>query len=405
MPTFSYTARDRDGNASTGTTAAATLGELRESLRARDLYLTRASQVGDAARDAPAQRARVGRITLTDLVVMSRQFAVLVRSGIPIVDALHGVAAQTENRPLVTVLQAVRLDVLGGATLSEAMSRHPRVFSDLYVALAQAGEAGGALDQTLDTAADQLERESDLREKVKGAMVYPAIVVAAAVGVIAFMLLFIVPVFKNVYTQFHAELPLATRALVVVSSVVVAYGWIVLLVVAGLALWLRHYVLTPEGRARYDRFRLSVPFVGRLARKIAIARFARTLAGMMRGGVPILRALQVSANTSGNTVLIEAVFKVAQAVKEGSSLAGPLTQTGEFPPLVTQMIAAGEQSGNLDEMLEHITRFYDRDIELMVNKLTRMLEPIMTVGVGGMVLAILLALYMPVFNLANVVRR
>lgn len=408
MPTFSYTARDREGNISTGSAAARDLEELRSSLRARDLFLTKVQQVADQSlAQAPSVQRVAGRrrVGLGDMVVMSRQLATLVRAGIPIVDAVHNTAAQTESEPLARALQEVRLDVLSGLTLSEAMAKHPRIFSELYVTLVRAGEAGGVLEDTLETAAIQFDREAELREKVKAAAVYPAIVVIVAVLVVIFMLTFIVPVFAQVYQQFRAELPPITRMLVEMSKFLQRFWWVGLLVIAAVTYALRRYAISPAGRLRYDQFKLKMPLFGKLNRKIAIARFTRTLSAVMKAGVPILQALSISASTSGNQVIMLAVERVTQFVKEGASLAVTLAQTGEFPPMVSRMVAAGEQSGNLDEMLEQVTRFYDRDIEYTVSRLTRLLEPLMTVIVGGIVLFVLLALYMPIFNLSRVLRK
>lgn len=376
-------------------------------LRAKELYLTAYHTRGVALTPAGKRRLLPARrrVTLGDMVVMSRQLATLVGAGLPIVEALFAVSAQTENPLLLQTLNQVRADVLAGSTLSEAMSRHPRIFNEMYVALVQAGEAGGVLEETLERAAIQFDKEAELREKVKSAFVYPTLVIAAAVAVVIFMLLFIVPVFARVYSQFNAELPLITRILVTMSYGLIHYSWMVILGLIGAFLALRRYVQTQRGRRQYDRLKLKMPLLGKLNRKIAVARFTQTMAAVTKAGVPILRALTVSANTSGNVILIEAVMRVARSVKEGATLAVPLEQTGEFPLMVTRMIAAGEQSGNLDEMLEQVTRFYERDIEYTVAKLTRLLEPAMTVVVGGVVLFILLALYMPVFNLTNVIRR
>jgi len=406
MPTFTYTARDRSGQQTTGVITGTDVNQIREQLRRKDLYLTSVRQQRSASERRQLLRLWTRRgIRLGDMVVMSRQLSTLVRAGMPLVESLFSVAAQTENPLLVETLNEVRMDVLTGSNLADAMARHPKVFNELYVSLVRAGEAGGVLDETLETAAIQFDKEAELREKVRSAFVYPILVMITAIGVVAYLLGAVVPVFARVYEQFHAPLPVVTRMLISVSAIAVGYWWIVLLALIGLVLSIRWYVQTPGGRARYDRLKLRLPLFGKLNRKIAIARFARTLGAMVRAGVPILQALAISARTSGNTVIVEAVMRVAQFVKEGARIWIPLEQTGEFPTMVTRMIASGEQSGNLDEMLEQLTRFYDRDIEYSVNRLTRMLEPALTVVIGSVVLFVLLALYMPIFNLGQVVRR
>ncbi len=404
MPTFTYTARDRSGELITGVQSAGNLGDLRGQLREKNLFVTDAREQSGLEDDEPSSLFRRKRVKLGDMVVMSRQLATLVRAGLNITECLYSVAGQSENPTLTATLDAVRKDVLSGSTLADAMRKHPDVFNEMYVALVQAGETGGLLDKTLETAAVQFNQEADLREKVKAAMTYPILVIVVAVGVVAFMLTAIVPVFAKVYEQFHAPLPFITLMLVKVSAIVVHY-WFWVLVGLGISLYiLRRIIKTPRGRHIYDRLKLKLPLLGKLNRKIAIARFCQTFAGMSAAGVPILRSLAVSANTSGNVIIQEAVMKVAEQVQQGAGLAKPLEATNEFPLMVTRLIAAGEQSGNIDEMLSEITAFYNRDIQYTVEKLTKLMEPLMTIVVGVLVLFILLALYMPIFSLTQVLR-
>jgi type IV pilus assembly protein PilC len=391
-----------------GLLAAENAAELREVLRNRDLYLTKSQlRRGRVAEEASGGQSIFGqkKVKLGDMVVMSRQLATLVRSGLTIIEALSAVAAQTENPTLVDALNMVRLDVLTGQSLGSAMRKHPKVFNEIYVSLVEAGEAAGTLDHTLELAATQFDEEAELREQIKAALTYPAIVVVAACGVVAFMLVFVVPAFAKVYQQFHAQLPAVTRMLITLSDIVLHRAWVVILAAILLIFGFRRYIETESGRLRYDSLKLKLPLLGKLIRKIAIARFAQTWAGATKGGMPILQALQISANTSGNVVIRNSVQQVATFVKEGATLADPLSATGQFPPMVTRMIAAGESSGDLDMMLEELARFYRRDIDYQVKKLTRLMEPIMTVVVGAVVLFVLVALYMPIFTLPTIVRR
>ena len=404
MPVFTYTARDRSGAQTSGTTTAASLGDLRAQLREKNLFVTDVREQSGSSRSQSASVSRRS-VKLGDMVVMSRQLATLVRAGLNITECLYSVAAQTENKVLQDTLSQVRLDVLTGSTLGGAMRKHPRVFSEMYSSLVEAGETGGLLDKTLETAAEQFSREADLREKVKAAFTYPVLVMVVAVGVVAFMLIVIVPVFADVYKQFHAELPVITRTLVFVSAVIVHYWWGVLIAGILTVIALRRYIQTERGRRMYDILKLKIPLLGKLNRKIAVSRFTQTFAGMTSAGVPILRALAISGTTSGNVIIQDAVMDVAEQVQQGAGLAVPLEKTNEFPLMVTRLIAAGEQSGNLDEMLNEITVFYNRDIQYTVEKLTKLMEPLMTVVVGLIVLFILLALYMPIFSLGQVVRR
>jgi type IV pilus assembly protein PilC len=409
MPTFQYSARDRDGNLQSGSMSAEDVADLRRILRNKDLFLTRhVVRSGKTAMESAESSGAVGmtrKVKLGDMVVMSRQLATLVRSGLPVIEALTAVSSQTENPALRAALDQVRLDVLTGASLAGALKKHPTIFSDIYVSLVEAGEAAGTLDQTLEVAATQFDREAELREQVKSAVAYPILVVIAAILVVTFMLLFVVPAFANVYKQFKAPLPPITRTMIALSNAVLHYSWAVALGVILLIWGVRKYVASPGGRYTWDRIKLKMPLLGKLNRKISIARFTQTWAGATRGGIPILQALQVSANTSGNVVIRDSIMQVAGFVKEGATLAEPLADTGQFPPMVTRMIAAGESSGNLDEMLEEVTKFYQRDIEYTVRKLTRLMEPLMTALVGAIVLFVLLSLYMPIFNLTQVIRR
>lgn len=391
-----------------GLLAAENAAELREVLRNRDLYLTKSQlRRGRVSDESTSGQSIFGqkKVKLGDMVVMSRQLATLVRSGLTIIEALSAVAAQTENPTLVDALNMVRLDVLTGQSLGSAMRKHPKVFNEIYVSLVEAGEAAGTLDHTLELAATQFDEEAELREQIKAALTYPAIVVVAACGVVAFMLVFVVPAFAKVYQQFHAQLPAVTRMLIALSDIVLHRAWVVILAAILLIFGFRRYIETESGRLRYDSLKLKLPLLGKLIRKIAIARFAQTWAGATKGGMPILQALQISANTSGNVVIRNSVQQVATFVKEGATLADPLSATGQFPPMVTRMIAAGESSGDLDMMLEELARFYRRDIDYQVKKLTRLMEPIMTVVVGAVVLFVLVALYMPIFTLPTIVRR
>jgi type IV pilus assembly protein PilC len=281
------------------------------------------------------------------------------------------------------------------------MAKYPKVFNKLIVAFVESGEATGNLDGTLEAAAVQLNREDNLRRKVKAATTYPKIVVAACIGTIAMMLLFVVPVFAQVYKQLKSELPAPTKLLIFLSDVGLTYGWLLLFPIAAGVYGFRRYRDTPKGKRNLDTLSLKIPILGVVFRKIAIARFVQTLASALASGVPILQALTIASNTAGNAVIQDAVTEASNKIREGASIAIELEKTGEFPMMVTRMLAAGESSGNLDTMLEEVNRYYERDVEYAVENLTKMIEPAMTVLVGGIVLLILLALYMPVFSLGK----
>ena len=403
MAVFSYVARDQEGNQRLGTIEGRDLGDARENVRARDLYVVTIQRKADASKQFSLFRKK--KVKLGDLVVMSRQLATLFRSGISLLDCLYAAARQSESPLLSQALEGVRLSVMGGSTLTDAMKQFPEVFSMKFIALAQAGEAGGVLDQTLEIAADQFDREADLQEKIKAAAVYPTIVMCACVGVVVFMLVFIVPVFATVYEQFHAKLPPLTTLLINVSNILLTYWSLVLAVIVAGSQFSKRFIRTPYGMRFYHRLQLKLPLLGKLNRKVAVARFTETFSGAVTAGIPILQGLSVAGQTTGNVIIMDAIDRAAAQVQDGAPLAPSLEQSGEFPPMIIYMIAAGEQSGSLDVMLSEITRFYSRDIEYAVGKLTRAMEPLMTILIGIIVLFILLALYMPVFNMTQVIQK
>jgi type IV pilus assembly protein PilC len=406
MPTYEFQARDRNGQVEAGVLVAEDVNSLRNLLRARDLYLTSNAVVADhAISKGTTSVAANRRIKLNDLVVMSRQLATLFRSGIPVVECLDAAAEQSETVKLQVILKEVRADIIDGQSLSEAFGKHSKVFGTTYAALVHAGEHGGTLEETLDLAAELIDRQAELKAKVVSAVTYPILVVVAALGVVLFMVAFIVPVFKKVYTQFGAELPGPTKLLVSMSDILVQYWYWCILAIVGLIFAFRWFHGTPQGRRLVDRILLKIPLLGPVLRKISIAQFTDTFAGMTRGGVPIVSGLQSAADTAGNVIINDAIMDAAERLKVGSPLAMSLQESGQFQPMATRMIAAGEKSGSLDEMLDELNRFYRRDIDHSVDRMARMIEPILTVVVGGLVLFILLALYMPVFSLGQVIKK
>jgi type IV pilus assembly protein PilC len=404
MPTFEYLARDRAGKLIQGNLAGADEQSVREQLRRKELFVTNITPKKQASTQSFGW-IRKKNVPLGDMVVMSRQLATLVGAGLPLVESLFSLIGQTQNPMLKSALMEIRSDVLAGSTFSDALAKHPKIFSDLYQSLAKAGEIAGALDETLQTAAEQLDKEQELKEKVKSAFVYPIAVLVTAAGVVSFLLTFVVPVFAKVYNQFHAPLPLPTQMLINLSMIIHNFWYIV--IAAGYLAYrmYKKWHATDKGKRTCDLWKMKMPLLGPLNRKIAIARLTRTFGAMVSAGVPILSGLQTSAKVTGNTIFMEVVADACQKVNEGIKLSEPLEQSGQFPSMVTRMISAGEESGNLDEMLRQITAFYDRDIEYAVQKLTRMMEPLMTVVLGAVVGFILLALYMPIFNLSKVLHR
>jgi type IV pilus assembly protein PilC len=347
---------------------------------------------------------RPGHVKLKDLSVFSRQFATMVNSGLPILRALSILSEQTASKELQKVLVQVRLDVEQGASLSGAMERHPKAFNDLYVAMVKAGETGGVLDNVLLRLADNIEKEVELRRKVKSAMTYPLVVVALVTLILAAMLLFVVPQFESIYAQLGGELPLPTRLLLAVSNAVRTYWYVFLLVILGAVFALRRYKKTDRGRAQVDAVKLRVPVFGGLFHKAALARFSSTLGMLLRSGVPILQALDIVIDTVNNRTLGRAVDDVQSSVREGESMAKPLSRHSVFPPMVVQMLAVGEETGAVDTMLDKVADFYNSEVSASVDALTSLIEPLMIAIIGGAVGAAVIALYMPMFNIIKLIQ-
>jgi type IV pilus assembly protein PilC len=403
MPTFSYVARNIDGQPVTGSLTAADERAVRDQLRQNNLFVTRL-QAQETASSGASSSVFQTKVKLYDLVVFSRQFATLVRAGLPLTESLGALAEQTRNPTLRQAIVEMQHDIATGATLTVAMKKHPRVFSELYVSLAEAGELGGMLDITLDAAATQLDTEMEIREKIKSAFVYPIAVLTVAIGVVFFLLAYVVPVFANIYKQFRAELPAITQSLVTASALLRSYWWVGVLGAAALVTASTRYYRTYQGRRFFDNLKIKLPLFGSLVEKMALARLAHTLAALTDSGVPLIRALGTSARVSGNALVMDALAEASIKVQQGATLGDSLADTGRFPRMMTRMIAAGEESGELGMMLKQVARFFDRDVDYGVKRTMTLMEPILTVGLGIVVGFILLALYYPVFNLGNVVK-
>jgi type IV pilus assembly protein PilC len=343
------------------------------------------------------------KVKLQELALFSRQFATMVNSGLPILKSLAILEQQTESKILGIAVGEIRLEIERGSSLSAAMARHPKVFDNLYVAMIRSGETGGVLDAILDRLASNLEREVALRQKVKSAMTYPVMVLGFVSLILMAMLIFIVPQFKSIYATLHGKLPAPTQLLLGLSDALKKYLVVFIILAIGGVIGLKRYLRTPNGRARWDAMKLKVPLFGPLFQKTAMARFARILSVLSRSGVPILQSLDVVSETVNNAVMSKAIIDVQQAVKQGESLAKPLGRHDVFPPMVVQMLAVGEETGALDTMLEKVATFYDQEVTAAVDSLTAMIEPIMVFFVGGAVGLAVIALYLPMFNVINLI--
>lgn len=402
MAVFAYKARDRKGQVVRDTVEGPDPMAVAATLRSQGLLVIEVKEQGVGQKDIlePFKRVR-----LADLVVFTRQLATMINAGLPIVRALHILAEQTDNKKLRDVIEKVRSDVEAGMALSEALERHPKVFGKLYVEMVRAGEVGGVLDRVLLRIASQLEKDQELRRKIKSALAYPAVVLVAAVLAAAFMLIFIVPIFARMFEDLGGTLPLPTRIAMGISDLLTGFGGMV--VAAALALggflfvrWIR----TEEGRKVWGRAVLRAPFkIGETVRKGVLARFARTLGSLVAAGVPILQAIEITATSSGNWVVENALMKSRDAIREGQPLHRPLEGEGVFPPMVTRMIAVGEETGDLEGMLGKIADFYESEVEAAVKALTSIIEPIMIVVVGGIVGGIIISMYLPMFRIFELI--
>jgi type IV pilus assembly protein PilC len=403
MPTtYEYKVRDRAGNLVSGQLIGDSEGLV--MIKLREMGMTPIEVKRAKAGLKMEINLRPGRVKLKDLAVFSRQFATMVNSGLPILRALAILGDQTENKELQKVLVQVRLDVEQGQSLSGAMGRHPKAFSDLYVAMVKAGETGGVLDNVLLRLADNIEKEVELRRKVKSAMTYPVVVVILVGLIMSAMLLFVVPQFKSIYAQLGGTLPLPTQILLTASNAVRSYWYVFALFLFGMSFAFRRYKRTDRGRAQMDAIKLKIPVFGGLFHKTALARFSSTLGMLLRSGVPILQALDIVSETVNNKVISSAVGDVQGAVREGESMAKPLSRHSVFPPMVVQMLAVGEETGAVDTMLDKVAEFYNAEVTASVDALTSLIEPLMIAIVGGAVGAAVIALYMPMFNIIKLIK-
>ncbi|MEX0833195.1 MAG: type II secretion system F family protein [Actinomycetota bacterium] len=403
MPeTFAYKARDPQGKVVTGELQAD--NEALVVQRLREMAYVPMEVTKKTAGLQRELTLRPGKVKLKVMSVFSRQFATMVNSGLPILRALAILSEQTESTELSKRLIEVRLDVEQGASLSAAMAKHPKIFDNLYISMIKAGETGGVLDSVLLRLADQIEKEVSLRQRIKSAMTYPVVVLAMVSLILIAMLVFIVPQFEGIYEDLGGQLPLPTRLLLSVSKILRTYWYMAALATFAAVYALRRYKKTESGREVLDRIKLRIPVFGPLFRKTALSRFASTLGTLLRSGVPILQALEITAETVNNKVLSNAVSDVQTSVREGESIAKPLSTHPVFPPMVVQMLAVGEETGAVDTMLEKVASFYDDEVTAAVDSLTSLIEPLMIAVIGGAVGMAVVALYMPMFNIINLIK-
>ncbi len=409
---FVYKVRDNQGRVSEAYAQAESASVLKIRLQARGVDVidikerTRPQTIRlDAQESLDKVVALFEQITLKDMVVFSRQFAALVGSGVSMLRTLYIIVDQCPNKKLKRAIDDVRRLVESGLSLSDAMTRQGGIFDSLYISMVRAGEAGGILSEVLKRLADFLEYRQKLNQKVRAAMVYPSVVLVVAVGVFWAMLTFVLPIFEGLFKNIGGELPAYTQFLIGLS-VAARSIWMVLFLIlcTAFAIFLRNYYKTPAGKLHIDSIKLSIPLIGELIQKVSIARFSRTFGTLIQAGVPMLNALEVVKDTAGNAVVSSAVQKIHEEVRQGGTISKPMTRDKLFPPMVTQMVAVGEETGKLDDMLTKIADFYDMEVENSVDSLTSVLEPIMVVLIGGVVGSVVVGMYLPIFTVINQLR-
>jgi type IV pilus assembly protein PilC len=406
MPeTFQYKVKDKSGKLVEGSLEAENAQLVVSKLRSMGYVPIEIQQQGGTAFKKDLKIPFLSdRVKLKDVAVFSRQFATMINSGLSLLRSLNILAEQTESKALADIVNQVRMDVEKGSSLSQAMSKHTKAFGRLYVSMVRAGEVGGALDSVLMRLADTIEKQVELRRKVKSAMTYPMVVGFLVLIIVTAMLLFVIPMFEGIYKELGGTLPAPTQILINISKVCRKLWYVIFLVEAGGAFAFKRWINSEEGRKQWDAIKLKVPIFGKLVRKTALARFSRTLSALVRSGVPILESLDIVAETAGNSVVAAAVRDTQSAVKRGDPLSKKLEEHPVFPPMVVQMMAVGEETGALDEMLDKIADFYDQEVEATVDALTSLIEPLLIVVMGICVGGMVIALYLPMFNIIKLIK-
>ncbi len=404
MPTFAYSGRTRAGQTVTGERVADSVDAAVAALRREQIQVTRIDPARAPAAAAPAKAAvaKSGKgAPAKNLAIFTRQFSVMIDAGLPLVQCLDILGRQEPHKNFSATILKVREDVEGGAALADAMKKHPKTFDALFSNMIAAGEAGGILDTILKRLAVYIEKNVKLKGEVKSAMIYPVAVMIIAAVVVAAILWKVIPTFAAMFAGLGAQLPLPTRVVIAASNGVVSYGWMVLIALGGIGYAFKTYYATNNGRHVIDRIMLTLPVLGDILRKVAVARFCRTLSTLLASGVPILDGLDITARTAGNAIIEDAIQKTRSGIERGETVSGPLRETGVFPSMVVQMINVGETTGALDAMLSKIADFYEEEVDTAVAGLLTLMEPIMIAFLGVIVGGIVIAMYMPIFDMIS----
>jgi type IV pilus assembly protein PilC len=403
LPNFRYTARDKDGKAVSGVMDSANSASLVDVLRQKELTIISIEEVREKAKASMS----IGgdKASPEDLVIFSRQLATMVDAGIPLVGALDALQDQMERAGFKNIVRKVRDNVEGGLSLSESLSKQPNVFSPFFINMVRAGESSGDLDEILDRVAIYMEKTIALVRKVKSSLIYPAVVIFMAIAITMFLIIFVVPTFKNIFSTIGVSLPVPTLILIAISDILRKWILIVIIALGAFIFILSKLIKTEKGALAWDRLLLKIPVIGPLLRKVAVARFARTLSTLQKSGVSILTALEIVGKTSGNKVIEMAVIQTKLSIKEGESIAQPLAASKVFPPMVTRMISVGEQTGKLEEMLSKIADFYESEVDAAVSGLTSLIEPLIIAFLGIVVGGIVVSMFLPIVKLIQVVAK
>lgn len=402
MPTYNYKCRDGKGASVTGTIEADSDAAAREALREKDLLVISINQAAAGGKKQSFFEA-MKKVKLKSLAIFTRQFATMINSGLSLVRALDVLTIQTEDKKLADILSMIKEDVEQGSTLTDAFGKYPDTFNALFINLVSAGEVGGVLDEVMARLAIFIEKDQELKAKVKSAMTYPTIIFIFANVIVIFLLVFILPTFIAMFTEMGVELPAPTAFLVNVSKSLTSYWYMWIASFLGITFGIKAWRKTESGRYRWDSLLLKLPVFGLLNTKIAVSRFARTMSTLLSSGVPIMQSLEVVAKASGNAVMEGGLMNVREQIREGSNMADPISAMPIFPPMVTHMVAVGEETGNLDAMLEKISDFYDMEIERTLESLTAMIEPLLMVFMGVVVGFIVVSMFLPMFSLLNAI--
>jgi type IV pilus assembly protein PilC len=403
MATFSYAAINSQGLEANGEISAPDASAAREQLRVRGLLASYLEELPATGEDSV--RTVFKKIKPKSLQIFSRQFATMIEAGLNVVSALVILEEQTDDKYLAQVIRELRADVEGGLLLSQALGRHPKVFSRLYVSMVEAGEAAGILDQVLDRVAFQIEKDTQIKRRVKGAMIYPVMVLIFATLVLIGMLMFLVPIFVKIFSQLGGELPTLTQWVVAASDLMRTRWFIIIPGIFGVIAGFRRWKKTESGRKIWDRIKLRIPMrIGQVVLKVTMARFSRTLSTLVAAGVDIIKALEITGQTAGNWVVEDALATVREKVHEGVPIAQPLIDNDVFPPMVAQMVKIGEETGELEKMLSKIADFYEDEVDSSIQSLTSIIEPLMMIAVGCMVGVIIIAMYLPMFKMLTLLQ-